>query len=360
MRRVLLGLVLLAVVTALFLVLRSQREVHENQQPLSWYDMVWKVYPELGEGPVTYEYSPLDPEIITVIDPLGHIFYHRDGTIPHPLPTDHTYWFSTGTEKVVRVPAKGVITLISFYGDFSVTITHTNTFKSVFWHIYELYPSILSQAGGMEPNSEKQVYIPVEAGQEIGIARGVLDFGAYDKTVTRFINPERYGPLTRHTVCPLDYFAEPLKSLLYSKVERKAEPRGGEIDFDQPGKLAGNWFIEGAGDYTDQNLWKKVVAFVYDYLEPSNLRISLSWETFPPYGELFSVKGNGPDFREVDVNTGEVVYKLYPLCTPYSPEQGVYCTLLVKMVDNDRIKLEVFPGDVDNPSFTENAKYYVR
>jgi len=30
------------------------------------------------------------------------------------------------------------------------------------------------------------------------------------------------------------------------------------------------------------------------------------------------------------------------------------------MIDNERIKLEVFPGDMDNPSFTEKAKYYVR
>jgi hypothetical protein len=375
-RRALIGLVLLAIIAALLIGLRPKEEVHEeNRQGPSWYDIMWKSYPELGEGAVTYEYSPINENIIMSISPLGHIFHHTDGTPGHPLPTDHTYWFSDGMEKVVRAPARGVITRISVSGDYSVTITHTNTFKSVFGHIYELYPSILSQAGDLKTNDEKEVYIPVEAGQEIGIVRGVLDFGAYDKNVTlSFIHPERYGPLTRHTVSPLDYFKEPLRSFLYSKTEREAEPRGGKIDFDEPGKLVGNWFIEGTGESWEENWWKKPVAFVYDFLDPRYLRVSLGAETLRPYGGLFAVKGNGPDFKDIDVNSGEIVYKLmatmegierlhelYPDRWLYDPNYfRVDYTLLVKMIDNERIKLEVFPGDVDNPSFTEKAKYYVR
>jgi len=160
-------------------------------------------------------------------------------------------------------------------GDYSVTITHTNTSKSVFWHLSELEPSVLSQAGELKSGDNPDVYIPIEAGQIIGKATGVLDFGAYDKTaILSFIHPERYGPLTRHTVCPLDYFAEPTRSFLYSKTDRGAEPRGGKIDFDQPGKLVGNWFIEGTGDSTEENRWKKPVAFVHDFLDPKYLRVS--------------------------------------------------------------------------------------
>jgi len=111
-RGMLIGLALLAIMVALFLVPRLQEEVHENRPELSWYETVWRNYPELGEGTVTYEYTPLDENIITSISPLGHIFHHRDGIPGHPLPTDHTYWVSEGTEKVVGAPARGVITRI--------------------------------------------------------------------------------------------------------------------------------------------------------------------------------------------------------------------------------------------------------
>ncbi len=72
-----------------------------------------------------------------------------------------------------------------------------------------------------------------------------------------------------------------------------------------------------------------------------------------------------------DVNSGKVVYKLmetmegverlhepYPDGWFYDSDYVVQCALLVRMVDSERIRLEIFRGDGENPSFT--SKYYVR
>ncbi|MEM1689682.1 MAG: hypothetical protein QXX33_01470 [Candidatus Hadarchaeales archaeon] len=344
-----------------------------NRNIFDHWEWWWGNYPELGEGSVVYEVCPVDENLLEDITPLGHIFYRKDIPGAHPIPTEHTYWTIRSPCQVVA-PTGGVITRIcmSAQDDYSVEISHTNTFRSKFYHIRILSSNILENVGELHYGSNS-VYIPVKAGDPIGIPWLRFDFGAYDRTVKHFIHPEKYCPEIASAVCPLDYFKEPLRSRLLNLTLREIEPRGGQHDFDEPGKLVGNWILENTLTTCDNDGWKKFVAFVYDLLDPRYLAVSLSAEALPPYGGLFRVKGNGPDFREIDVNSGEVVYKLmetlegverlaelYPDRWFVSQEFVVQYTLLVKMIDNERIKLEVFPGDVPNPTFTENAKYYTR
>lgn len=352
----------------------------KSQSPTepSWQDIVnnwWGNFPELDNDPVIYTVSPIDTSQLYDIFPLGHIFHHKYDIPSHPIPTDHTYWTlkSDYLETTLRSPASGIITEIrnsssGNYSDYSMIITHTNTFKTIFWHITKIDSSILRKVGNLNIGSNK-VFVKVSAGDVIGTCSSI-DMGSYYKMANlSFIHPEKYPLPMAFTVCPMDYFIEPIKTKLYEKVKRIAPPRGGKIDFDEIGKLVGNWFFQGTTG-KDADGYKNYVAFVYDALDPKYLRVSLGIKAFPPYGILARVKNNGPDFKNISVNNGQVVYKLMEvgegmefyceLAGVPIPEFVTEYTLLVQVIDNKSIKLQVFNGDVSTPSFTESAKIFTR
>jgi len=84
---------------------------------------------------------------------------------------------------------------------------------------------------------------------------------------------------TLQTVSPLALFAEPLRSQLYGKVKREGRDKDGKIDYDQPGKLVGNWFHEslsaGESGRGGGGISAKQIAFVYDVVQPTAVRISI-------------------------------------------------------------------------------------
>jgi len=345
-----------------------------NPTEPTWKEMEndwWGNYPELGTGTAVFDVSPMDSDHVSDIFPLGHIFHHKDNTPSHPIPTDHMYWTPSSdiTDRSVRAPARAIITKINYSSvDYSIVLTYTNSFKTIFWHVSELDSSIVKSAGSIKIGDNK-TYIKVEAGQRIGKANA-LDIGAYDRdTMLTFIHPEKYVIPTPHTVCPLDYFREPLKTKLYGYVKRRIEPRGGKINFDEYGKLVGNWFVEGTKNVGGNDGYKKFIAFVYDALDPRYLRVSLGVEMIQG-GLLARVQNNAPDFKNIDVKSGEVIYKLMEVGegdefwneqsgTPM-PDFVIEYTLLVKLLDNEKIKVELFNGDVQSPAFTQAAKIYTR
>lgn len=336
---------------------------------------LWGNYPELGEGTVTYTVLPIDTIYIDEISPLGHL------SLPgHPIPTSHIYWelsrsyLLDGFNKPVRAPANGVITKIIFthwanYPDYSVVIRHTNSFMTQFNHLSEIDSSILKKVGQLKEGFDgNKTYIPITAGEIFGKTAvnygqsAALDMGTYYKHTTHFIHPEKYPLPNPNAVCPLDYFENELKQIVFSKVKRIAEPRGGEFDFDQPGKLVGNWFLEGTDGWSSEDSYKNYLSFVYDMYDPKYLRISLGEKL---KGTLTRVKNNAPDFKDIDVKSGPIVYKLYGVMEgdeffnrPLS--EIVSYTLLVQMINDEKIKIELFDGDLVNPSFSGNVKYYIR
>ena len=52
-----------------------------------------------------------------------------------------------------------------------------------------------------------------------------------------------------HVVDLFQFTQEPLRDQLLALLERDATPRWGKIDYDQDGKLIGNWFKVGTGGY---------------------------------------------------------------------------------------------------------------
>ena len=164
-----------------------------------------------------------------------------------------------------------------------------------------------------------------------GSGPGGLDWSVHDADVTLsgFIAPEHYASEVWkiHTVDPFQFYEEPLRSELLSKAVRKVEPRAGKIDYDIEGTILGNWFLEGTIDYggntDDSEYWKGHLAIAYGWIDPSQVRISIGFDTginhqlckvcFGAYG----VRGNQPDPATAKV-ADKVINKLKIIPIPHS------------------------------------------
>ena len=220
---------------------------------------------------VAFTVSPLDPDEISFIVPMGKMSF----TSRHVTPTDHMYFksatFNDPQSQIsydVRAAAKGQITSIRRMTeeiDYQLIIWHSCTISTIYIHLEGLAPEIREVIGDLAPRDPRQLGdsekpIPVEAGQLIGTAGGSFDFSVQDKKEwLNFVVPEHYfnERFKMYTVDPFDYFTEPLRSQLLEKNVRKVEPFGGKIDFDIDGRLVGNWFFEGS------NYWQPYGVFAH-------------------------------------------------------------------------------------------------
>jgi len=175
-------------------------------------------------------------------------------------------------------------------------------------------------------------------------------------------------------------YGEALKDQLLAKDIRQATPRGGKIDYDSAGTLAGNWFQQGSGGYIGKdpaNYWVTHLAFAYDAIDPSHLIVSLG--SFNSQPQQFGVKGNSPD--PATVKMGQLVkYDLVPwqwykgdgkVWDGQSYANGLHAkniddqikgVVLVELTDASTLKMEAFPGksSADIKDFDEKAVIYNR
>ncbi|MHA1431871.1 MAG: hypothetical protein ACTSRV_15990 [Candidatus Freyarchaeota archaeon] len=314
---------------------------------------------------VTFTYVPLEDDSYDYIIPLGNV-----GPPGHTFPSDHIYFVLKDGSYPVVAPASGVITEIVnwtqsdwSYQDYELHIKHTDTFETYFYHMSGIADWILSITGEIESESQITVNIPVAAGQEVGRAEKqpggsvCLDWGAINYEITlNFIHPETYGEgVNVHTVCPLDYLNESLKQQAYAKVWRTGDPPGGKIDYDLPGRLSGNWFIEGS----PPGIWdgSTQLAFVYYVHNASQMIVSVGGNALAPL-PIGVFNATGPDFGSVSADNGTVTYHLvgeYP-----DNIKGQIYTLIVQVVGEERIRVEAFEGYQEGKSFTDKAVYYNR
>jgi len=337
-------------------------------------------FTELGNGPITFTMTPLNADAYTTINPLGAL----DPSNGHVFPTDHgAFWLthSTGSTPVddVKVPADGLIIEIfsrqqSGYEDYRVIIAHTNGFWSYMDHLSALDESILSQIGTINAGEEKRLRdspITVIAGQIIGKTGGSngnqrsMNWGVLDESETlNYINPDRYNRYA-FAVHFIPYCQEDLKEELLGKIgsaapytyQRTADPLWGKVDFDESGKLVGNWFLEGIDESDPMAYPEKHLSFVYDIWDPTQIRVGIGGTLdVTPIGYI--IDGNSPDPADVTTTTGQIIYRLQG--TEQFGEQSIKATILVEMVESDKVKIEGFSGWQNSPSFTTNAKYYIR
>ena len=312
----------------------------------------------LPPGPGTFSASPLEVSRITDLEPLGWL--NPPG---HTFPTDHVYLYYAWTYPnpmpppsqwpvlPVHAPGSGTVNWIlatAGQPDQKVMVQMSSTFSYYLDHVV-LDPGIV-------------VGTKVVAGQRVGTtgsASAAVDLGVINTQValTGFVNPARYGSSV-NCDSPYKYFTEPLKSQLYGLVRRSGADKDGRIDHDVRGRLIGNWFHESVAlaDSMGPLAWPKEMAFVPDPNVPSKPRVSLGgseglrgvWRPSP----------GDPDFAQVSVASGKVAYRLLYLDESFPTRSGL---LIVQLLDDTRIKVQVFPGSsASDGDFTSAALIYTR
>jgi len=363
----------------------------ENPAPTAaLLNQMWSQGRATGRSPVKLANFSLRLEDIGTIIPMGLV---AGG---HVTPSDHLYVVPKKSENknqrydvlavadghVVNIQwrPKGNLDPTAFDRevDLKVIIEHSATCWSYVDHLPELDETLRSQVGqALRPGQPIQVRIPVKAGQVIGkVGNATYDFAFIDTGVTRkgFVRPEQFlrrDPWKLHTVDPFDYVDEPLKSKLLTLNPRKAAPRGGRMDYDVDGKLAGNWFQTGTEGYAGANrrvdYWVGHVAFIYHHIEPTNIVISLG--NYDGQARQFWVKGNSPDAAKIGAQDGLVKYELIYGRLGSSGQvqmrhdadvvQGV---VLAQVLPDRKLKLEIFSKKTaaDVKGFTDAVQTYER
>jgi hypothetical protein len=359
------------------------------------------------EKKVTFTSLPLPFSAITIIEPQGELTGYVSG---HITPGDHVgfQYDSKGPAVPVYALADGYLVRVErnpgYFGigvkNYHLYFEYSCDLFGSYVHVTEIAPELLNadedfkELDGFEeekiPQDKRYLYprIPVKAGQEIGKAEkwGLLGMLTADTTVTLngFVTPKIYEgePWKVHAVPVFEYFSDELKTQLKTKNPRTQEPIWGKIDFDVPGKLVGNWFLEGTdyrGDETQQfcgdylcPYWDGHLALVYDFIDPRQVRVSIGFKALDDQGP-YGVVGN-IDPPTIGVDDGIVKLELVKL-KDVTAERGfksegkalitentdeILGTLLVEMTGDQKLRMEVFPGGSQVNGFTEKAKIYVR
>jgi len=341
---------------------------------------------------------PMNKEDIGIFIPLGLV------VDAHVTPIDHAYFspkdFFSKDRYQYKVYAAADATLTNIQrrnmpvsdspdgkatDDYRLVFQISCTYGYYYDLVTKLDDSILSQIEAIPEGGSAGVDVKVKAGDPIGfVGAQTLDFGTYDANVTLsgLLNPESYiGEAWKiHTTDPVAAFSEELQAEIQRHNPRKVAPYGGKIDYDQKGKLVGNYFKTGTNGYSGasrERYWDGHLSFTYDHYDPTFLVMSMG--NYNGTAAQFSVKDNLPNFAEIDINNGLVKYELTKReyirksGLPYTPTKyydditlqknlSVVGTVLVQVVDDNSIKFEVFPNKkkTEVSAFTSNAAIYVR
>jgi hypothetical protein len=287
-----------------------------------------------------FSVSPVGIDVISTITPIGNL-----NPPDHTLPTNHSYIFhAQAPNPDVFAPAGGTVSLVNRGVDDSVYVTVSPGFIYYFGHI-KLDASI---ARGNT----------ITAGQKLGTSPTTLDFGVENRGVTLFfVRPERYINETLHADSAVRYFTEPVRSQLLAKINRTGDDKYGRIDFDQSGRLSGNWFLPDLPVSTTENFGNgpKHLSFARDVNDPSRVRISIGGSL--SVAGSFVVPSGAIDPANVTVGTGKVGYSL-----AFFVGQAPVGVLIAQMLADDQIKVQTFSGSTASPDagFTEAALTYAR
>lgn len=396
---------IVVIVGALFFLLNMPgRNDNSNGQP-SQNQAQGTFMQQYGNGckqrDVAFTSPPMKLEELAYIRPLGAV---SDG---HVTPTDHVYIGGSNPSAPdntypVLMPADGTVTVVSampaeYIGDkqgqqvapddHRIVISHSCRYFSIFIHIHKLGDKLTAAVGDLQPSENKQASVELKAGEVVGYIGGsTFDWTPIDTSVTLkgFIAPSLYdGESWKiHTVSPFDLYAGELKTKLEAKSLRTEAPIGGKIDYDQPGKLVGNWFREGSGGYSGANgnnggrYWDGHLSIAPDYVDPASTVVSIgNWKDS---AQQFVVKGTS-DPAKISEAEGMVKYELMrlnyetpgnPRADARMPTRGIRPsqngitegTILLQVLPGEKLKVEKFPGQTSTQvtGFTSKAQIYER
>jgi hypothetical protein len=352
-----------------------------------------------GDGvPYKLSESPMKADEFAIIIPYGLMVGG------HVTPIDHQYfspkdYASEPNAYEVRAMADSTLVGITarpkpFGQEYRLVFTISCTFFYYYDLLTSLSPEIqeIYDEAVSNPEAKKSINIPVEAGQLIGRIGGqTLDFAVWDTTkpLSGFIEAEHYSAerWKLFTVDPLDYYTDELKSFLLTRYSRTVPPISGKIDYDQDGRLIGNWFLQGTNGYEGDRqaangaYWSTHLAFAPNIYVPDHFVVSIGDFETEKVGEgsQFVSPLNAPQPQDVTVETGLVKYDLSfwnyldekgatwnqnslvksISLQPFGPNKG--CAL-VQMTKAREIKFEAFKDQAcaNVAGFTSSAKIYTR
>lgn len=351
---------------------------------------------------VTFSSAPMKMNELSYIRPLGAV---SDG---HVTPTDHVYvggpnQNAADNTYAVLMPADGTVAEVSampaqYIGDRSgqkvapedhrIVISHSCRYFSIYIHVHKLSDKLKEAVGTLQPNEGKKASVELKAGDVVGYIGGsTFDWTPVDTTkkLKGFITPSLYSGESWkiYTVSPFDLYTGSLKTDLEAKSLRTVAPIGGKIDYDQPGKLVGNWFRAGSGGYAgsnDQNgggrYWDGHLSVAPDYIDPASTIVSIG--NWTGSAAQFVVSGS-VDPSAITAKDGLVKYELKRLSYVAAGDQHwngnsrsaglhptqsnpVLGTIAFQVMSGEKLKVEKFPDKTaaQVAGFTSAAQTYER
>lgn len=301
-----------------------------------------------------FTFAPVDLDEVYAIGGLGGI-----GPPGHTFPTEHTYWHISATGETTRMvdlyaPGDAYITEVVStpepeITDYTIRFALCKDIHGYYNHAKAISEGLKAVLDGIECEKWESIgnsctkrlnNYTVKAGTvigKVGHIQGNFDVGALDYRITnKFANPARYKGRTPNIVCPFEYFTPEIKSRIYAKVKRTAEPRCGEVMQDMAGTLQGNWFY--GSNATAETEWERQLAFVHDAGDPRKAVISIAgiisgpmkW-TFTPANqgiinrEFSQVKSDGKVYC-YNLASGKIVLKMTSATELQIEKQSRSCT----------------------------------
>ncbi len=259
------------------------------------------------------------------------------------------------------------------YDDFTLNIAVSRTADMWYGHVSKLSDEILAAAPNLNSGYgvRNQVKIEIKAGQVIGYIgpHPGFDIGMHDfAKELYFANPGRYSEQYRHNQAWTDYLTPTLREQVWLINPRTVEPRGGKINHDVPGTLAGNWFLEGTTEITQ---WSKQLVFAHHEIFGDRIAIAdasplvdgdgILNDSKEPF--LWFVKGNDPQPADINITSGFSKYEVAVwwklLNNASAPAEG---TVAYQLQDANTLKYEWFAekSSAEVTQFTSAAKIYKR
>ncbi len=281
---------------------------------------------------------------------------------------------SNGTREVPPIPDAPQSVWHKTYDDHLLTLKVSKSMLINYGHITDFSPELLDKLPKLKKSEDGiKVAVEVKAGDIIGYVgpHGAMDFSITDRNLNpSFLNPKRYPKDYIYSGNIFEYFETELTTEMVKKAFRKTPPRGGKIDYDQKGKIIGNWFLRGTESFIQ---WSRQLAIAYHDLFPERITISdgspmqdVPGIENPGAPDVWWVKGNTPAPESIGVENGLVRYVLLNTQdhrdkTEYKDnEQPVQGIMLVQALDDEKIQVEIFRGSTTANEFTTEARIYER
>jgi hypothetical protein len=339
---------------------------------------------------------PVDRSKIMGVVPLGHL-----APPSHTQSTDHVYFLLSGYETQqaqsvdVVAPATGsVVKLASYtseytgstFTDWQVEISNCANGSIRFGHISTISPDLQALTTGPARSCNTYGYtgymhteciwmgqsvdLAVSAGDFLGTAAGLgtpntqLDLWAYDwgGDLAPAIDQSAQPESILRAACPLDWFADDLRTELYgmrmeSNGIRSDEATGcGKVLQDVPGTAKGFWYATVPVD----GKWLDHLALVDTNTRSDHQAISVASLVANAGYWIFYKQSSGTtnrDFAQVTAGSGIHCYDTFT-ADSNGPGEGGPDHFLIEVVDDDTLRIEHKSGNCSgSEAFTSPHTY---